>query len=218
MQVLGTAIGAVFNYIMMNQIITNQFDTLISIEGINIWSGQQAQSYNSLSVAWGGLAHELFSVGGTYQWVALIFLPGFLVPIPFYLLHKRFPNAGFNNVNCAVVTLYLSWLCVGINSSLMAFFFFGLTSQMYIRKRYPMLFVKYNYLVSAALDGGTSVIVFILSFAVAGAAGPAVNFREFLTSLAKDSRGPLLIRMCDSNILGKQRGWEFRLVFTHRLD
>ena len=74
--------------------------------------------------------------------------------------------------------LYLSWLCVGINSSLMAFFFFGLVSQIYIRKRYPTMFVKYNYLVSAALDGGTSVIVFILSFAVFGAAGNTVNFRE----------------------------------------
>jgi len=64
----------------------------------------------------------------------------------------------------------------------MAFFFFGLVSQAYLRKRYPTLFVKYNYLVSAALDGGTSVIVFILSFAVFGAAGNAgnaVNCRKF---------------------------------------
>ena len=40
------------------------------------------------------------------------------------------------------------------------------------------MFVKYNYLVSAALDGGTSVIVFILSFAVFGASGKTVNFRR----------------------------------------
>ncbi len=60
----------------------------------------------------------------------------------------------------------------------MAFFAIGLTSQVYLRKRYPGLFVKYNYLVSAALDGGTSVIVFILSFAVFGASGKTVNFRK----------------------------------------
>jgi hypothetical protein len=176
----GTAVGAIFNYIMTNEIVTNQFDTLISIEGTNVWSGQQAQAFNFLAVAWGGLSRELFSVGGTYQWMTLIFVPGFFVSIRFYLLPKRFPNPGLQNVNTAIMILYISWLCVGINSSLMAFFFFGLVSQAYIRKRYPTLFVKYNYLVSAALDGGTSAIVFILSFAVFGAAGNAVNCRKFL--------------------------------------
>ena len=60
MQMMGTAIGAAFNYVMVNNIITNQFDALISIEGTNVWSGQQAQAFNSLAVTWGGLSHELF--------------------------------------------------------------------------------------------------------------------------------------------------------------
>jgi hypothetical protein len=92
MQMASTAVVAVFNYIMTNEIITNQFDTLLSIEGTNVWSGQQAQAFNSLAVAWGGLFHELFSVGGTYQWMTLIFIPGFFVPIPFWLLHKKYPK------------------------------------------------------------------------------------------------------------------------------
>jgi len=33
-----------------------------------------------------------------------------------------------------------------------------------------------NYLVSAALDGGTQVLVFIFTFAVFGGSGKAVNF------------------------------------------
>lgn len=204
MQMAGTAVGAVFNYIMTNEIITNQFDILLSIEGTNVWSGQQAQAFNSLSVAWGGLSHELFSVGGTYQWMTLIFIPGFFVPIPFWLLHKKYPNLGLNNVNTAIMILYISWLCVGINSSLMAFFFFGLVSQAYIRKRYPTMFVKYNYLVSAALDGGTSVIVFILSFAVFGAAGKTINFRKSSAAIVPS---PFSKKMTNNNsfsyILGK---------------
>jgi hypothetical protein len=35
---------------------------------------------------------------------------------------------------------------------------------------------QYNYLMSAALDGGSQVILFILSFAVFGASGTAVDF------------------------------------------
>lgn len=38
-QILGCTIGAVFNYIMMNSIVTNQATILKSIEGTAIWSG-----------------------------------------------------------------------------------------------------------------------------------------------------------------------------------
>jgi hypothetical protein len=48
MQMVGTAIGAIFNYIMMNSIVTSQREILLSIQGTNVWSGQQPQSYNSL--------------------------------------------------------------------------------------------------------------------------------------------------------------------------
>ena len=67
---------------------------------------------------------------------------------------------------------------MGINSSVMNFFIVGFIAQGYIRRRYPNLFVKYNYLISAALDGGTAVMVFILSFAVQGTSGTAYSFRR----------------------------------------
>ncbi|KAJ2963533.1 hypothetical protein NQ176_g10848 [Zarea fungicola] len=76
---------------------------------------------------------------------------------------------------------YMCYLNVGINASVMAFFAIGFASQWFARRRYPNAFVKYNYLVSAALDGGTSVMVFILSFAVLGAAKAAIPF-QFLNA------------------------------------
>ncbi|KAJ5638954.1 uncharacterized protein N7484_006816 [Penicillium longicatenatum] len=87
MQMIGTFIGAIFNYIMMNSIVANQREILLSVEGTNIWSGQQPQQYNTLSVAWGGLAHELLSVDSRYQWCSIIILVGFITPLPFYFLH-----------------------------------------------------------------------------------------------------------------------------------
>lgn len=68
----------------------------------------------------------------------------------------------------------------------MMFFVIGFASQWYIRRHYPNLFVRYNYLVSAAMDGGTAVMVFILSFAVLGAAGAAVAFREYAIYIPLD--------------------------------
>lgn len=40
-------------------------------------------------------------------------------------------------------------------------------------------FVKYNYLVSAGLDGGTQLVTFILTFAVMGAGGLTVDFPTY---------------------------------------
>jgi hypothetical protein len=125
------------------------------------------------------MPHELFSVGGRYQWCTLAILLGFVAPLPFYLLHRKFPKVGFNAINTAILLYFTSYLCVGINSSIMSYFAIGFASQYYVRKYHPNLFVKYNYLVSAALDGGTSVIVFIMSFALFGAAGNAVSFPTY---------------------------------------
>ncbi|KAF8156006.1 OPT oligopeptide transporter [Crassisporium funariophilum] len=58
------------------------------------------------------------------------------------------------------------WSCVVI----------GIFSQWWLRTRHPGWFVKYNYLLSAALDGGSQVILFILSFAVFGASGNSIPF------------------------------------------
>ena len=55
----------------------------------------------------GGLAHEMFSVGARYEWMSLAFIPGFFVPIPFYLYHRRWPKAGFSNINTNDYSLLL---------------------------------------------------------------------------------------------------------------
>lgn len=58
-QILGTCAGSVFNWVMMNSIVDNRRDILLSVQGTNIWSGQNVQTYNSQAVAWGGTANEI---------------------------------------------------------------------------------------------------------------------------------------------------------------
>ena len=76
----------------MNSIIDNQREILLSVEGTNIWSGQQPQQYNSQAVAWGGLSHQLFAVGKRYQWVAWAYVVGIIVPVPFWIVHRFAPK------------------------------------------------------------------------------------------------------------------------------
>ncbi|KAI9442444.1 OPT oligopeptide transporter protein-domain-containing protein [Lactarius indigo] len=178
-QIIGTLFGSVLNYIMMNSIIDNQRDILLSVQGTNIWSGQQPQQYNSQSIAWGGLPHELFAHGKRYQWVAWGYVLGLFVPIPFWLIHRYFPKLRADYLYTPVIAYYIGWLCVGINSSITSYFAIAWLSQWYLRTRYPRWFAKYNYILGAALDGGTQVMVFILSFAVQGAAGTSHLFPQW---------------------------------------
>jgi hypothetical protein len=56
------------------------------------------------------------------------------------------------------------------------YFVLGFLAQWWLRKYHPHLFIKYNYILSAALDGGTQVMVFILTSAVFGGSGKARPF------------------------------------------
>ncbi|KZS98527.1 OPT oligopeptide transporter [Sistotremastrum niveocremeum HHB9708] len=175
-QIAGTLLGAVLNFVLMNSIIDNQRDILLSVEGTNIWSGQQPQQYNSQAIAWGGLSHELFAVGKRYQWVAWAYVIGLAVPVPFWIVHRYWPKLRADYLYTPVIAYYIGWLCVGINSSITSYFIIAWISQFYLRTKYPKWFRKYNYILGAALDGGTQVMIFILSFAVQGAGGTSHPF------------------------------------------
>jgi hypothetical protein len=61
----------------------------------------------------------------------------------------------------------------------MMYFIIGFFVQFWVRKRYPEWFLKYNYILAAAISGGTELLVFITTFAVQGASGKAVPFPPY---------------------------------------
>lgn len=131
------------------------------------------------AIAFGALAEFMFSIGRTYTWVVLALPLGFFVPLPFYLLHRRFPKAGFDYIVTPLICWYLGYLSVGINSSVCVFFAIGFFMQFWVRKRHPKWFLKYNYLLAAAISGGTEFLVFVTTFAVQGASGTAIEFPPY---------------------------------------
>lgn len=174
-QVVGCIVGAVFNYVMMLQIVQNQRPILLSIAGTNIWSGANVQQFNTSAIAF-SLASHLFSIGTRYQWVTIAFLVGFAVPLPLWLAHRYTRWSFFAAVNTSIILWYTGNLFVGLNASLFMYYLLGFASQFWVRRYHPVKFNKYNYVVSAALDGGTQICIFILAFAVQGAAGVSYPF------------------------------------------
>lgn len=75
--------------------------------------------------------------------------------------------AGYIPYNQSQTCVLLTWILSG---------FF---TQFYLRNYKPRIFKDYMYLVTAAWDGGALFMLFILSFAVFGAGGPAVAFPQW---------------------------------------
>ncbi|GAA5928903.1 hypothetical protein JCM1841_001289 [Sporobolomyces salmonicolor] len=178
-QTIGTVVGSILQLIIMKSVINSQREILESIQGSNIWSGQQVQSFNSQAVAWGALAKHMYGPGSTYFIIPLAIIIGLAVPLPFFFAHKFFPKYRFDTVVTPIVCWCLGYLSVGINSSIFMTMLLGLFSQFYLRRFRSTWFRKYNYLVSAGLDGGTQFMVFIASFALFGAAGSAQTMPEW---------------------------------------
>jgi hypothetical protein len=161
--------------LLRHRIVANQAPILKGILGSNIWSGQNVQQFNTLAVVF-SMAKDLVSVGKRYEWVTLAYLVGFAIPLPFWLINRYRPHIFWRYINLSIICWYMGYLFVGINSAILMYFLLGFIAQWYLRKHYPVFFVKYNYIVSAALDGGTQVMVFILTFAVFGGSGKAHPF------------------------------------------
>lgn len=72
-------------------------------------------------------------------------LAGFGFPIPFWLLHKKYPKFGFDKVFTPILVAELGYLSVGINSSVFTSFVLAVFSQYYLRKYHATWFRKYKY-------------------------------------------------------------------------
>ena len=176
MQTVGGIVGGILNFVIMKSVINGNREILLDVQGTNVWSGQQVQSYNSAAISWGALSKPLYAPGARYGFIPWMLIAGLAVPIIPWLLHRRWPKLGFNLIFTPVVVAELGYLSVGINSSWMTSLAVAIYSQWYLRKYKPRFFRKYNFLLSAALDGGTQIMVFVYSFAVGGASGTAVPF------------------------------------------
>ena len=90
-----------------------------------------------------------------------------MFPIPFWLVHRYTkPGSWISRaaayINTPIVALYVGYLPYSVNGQWWSCVVIGFATQWWARTRRPAWFKKYNYLTSAALDGGSQVILFIL--------------------------------------------------------
>ncbi|PVF99222.1 OPT superfamily oligopeptide transporter [Serendipita vermifera] len=127
-----------------------------------------SSSFFTASVIWGTLGpSRLFGKNGPYSLLNLGFLIGAILPIPFFLLSKRYPKNTFLRsvhvpvlltgcLNWAPYNLAYIWPAVPI----------GWLFQVYIRTRFLPWWEKYNYILATAFACGIAIAAIITFFAL----------------------------------------------------
>lgn len=168
-QIVGTVIGSIFNYIVNTSITKSKRNVLLDPVGNRFWKGNTPQTINSAAIRWGAIGSlAMFGPESQYYFVLWVFVVGFALPMPGYLLHRTFPTVGFDKFNIPMI-LYGFCTMPGTNTSWITLSFtLVLIFQGYIKTRYSTWFARHSCLISAALDSGTSLMVFFVSMAQQG--------------------------------------------------
>lgn len=177
-QIWGTVLGVVIQYIVMVSIVSSHESALLNPDGKSIWSGEATQEVNNTAITW-SLAKELYGLHGPYFIAVISLLFGMVATIIQWLVSKRWPRIGpvqTDNVILPIIYTYSASLSFGVTSYVTSAVLVGIISQFWLRNYHPGWFRKYNYILGAALDAGSQVMTFILSFTVFGALGQARPF------------------------------------------
>ncbi|KAJ7254139.1 OPT-domain-containing protein [Mycena rebaudengoi] len=122
-------------------------------------------TFFTASVLWGTLGPKrMFGAGGMYNGLLYCFLAGALVPIPVYMLRKRFKTLEYFHLPVfltggliwAPYNMFNLWPAVPV-----AYVF-----NVIIKKKYLAWWSKYNYITSTAFSSSIAICAVVIFFAV----------------------------------------------------
>ncbi|GKZ96811.1 hypothetical protein CBS147343_10742 [Aspergillus niger] len=179
-QIYGTILGGFINYAIMISIVTGNKALLSTGNGNSSWSGATMQSYNTNAASW-ALASYLYRSGTPYAMVPIGLAIGAAAVVAhrlFYYFVPKIRSFDVSEVNMPQFIQYAGYVPYNQSQTCVLFSWVisGLFVQYYLRNYHPKIFKDYLYLITGAFDGASLTIVFILSFAVFGAAGVAHDF------------------------------------------
>ncbi|KAF8641045.1 hypothetical protein AX17_000689 [Amanita inopinata Kibby_2008] len=116
---------------------------------------------------WGGIGPKrIFSPGAPYSPLLWFFLIGAVLPIPFYFLARRFPLSFWRYVNIPVMFAGLGAMPPASGINYISWALTGFIFNYCIRRYHFRWWMRYNYILSAALDAGVAICSLIIFFCV----------------------------------------------------
>ncbi|KAF6758842.1 glutathione transporter [Ephemerocybe angulata] len=126
-----------------------------------------SNTFFTASVIWGGVGPgRLFSPGRLYSPLLWFFLVGFLLPIPFYFLARKYPLGVWRYINIPIFFAGLQGIPSGAPINLAVWLLCGFLGNFVVRRKYFERWTRYNYVLSAALDTGVASSFFIMFFVI----------------------------------------------------
>ncbi|KAL0081202.1 OPT family small oligopeptide transporter [Phycomyces blakesleeanus] len=128
-----------------------------------------ARTFYSASIIWGTIGPKLMFGGkspyGVLMW---FFLIGLLIPIPFWLLSRKYPDSWFKYIHFPLILNATAMMppATPINFSMWSLF--GFIFMFVLRKYRKNWWTKYNYVTSAAFDSGCAIAALIVFAVVNG--------------------------------------------------
>ncbi|KAJ7163826.1 OPT oligopeptide transporter, partial [Mycena crocata] len=119
------------------------------------------------ALIWGGIGPQrLFGPGALYRSLLWGFPLGLLAPIPFYFLARRYPLSYFRYVNIPVFCGGVAAIPAASAYNYAAWASAGFIFCFFIRRRHFRWWMRYNYILSAALDAGVALATLLMFFTV----------------------------------------------------
>jgi OPT family small oligopeptide transporter len=118
------------------------------------------------SVIWGAVSPKrIFSIGQRYSALLLFFPIGIVLPIPFYFLARRYPLSFWRYINIPVFFAGLGAMPPASGINYISWAVVGFIFNYVIRRFHFRWWMRYNYILSAALDSGAamaSIVIFLV--------------------------------------------------------
>lgn len=157
-QYIGTAIGAIVNFIVLQDVIDTKRPYLDGtlVDPTGQYTGRSPRIMFSASVIWGLVGPARFFIGKYKVLLISGFILGIILPIITFLIHKRYPRFGLKHISFPLIFYGATLVPQMPANVIMSLLIVGYVSQVIIRKKFPKWYTN-NYILSAALDAGTSI-------------------------------------------------------------
>lgn len=124
-------------------------------------------TFATASVIWGAVGPKrLFSPGAPYSALLWFFPIGIFAPIPFYLLARRFPLSIWRYINVPVFFAGLGAMPPASGINYISWVLWGFIFNYVIRRFHFRWWMRYNYILSAALDAGIAFSMIVIFLAL----------------------------------------------------
>ncbi|KAL7420969.1 hypothetical protein Q5752_003853 [Cryptotrichosporon argae] len=157
-QIIGTVLGALTNYITLISVLNSKRDYLDNTlpDPTGQWTGLRPQIFYSASIIWGAVSPARF-FSGKYAVLYLGFVVGAVVPIGCWFAHKRWPGRKFDKVVFPIICNGASTMPEYPSNIILTGVATAVFVHAWFAKRFPRIHEQYIFVVSSALDAGTSV-------------------------------------------------------------